>query len=221
MLITVNSEDFLLELDTEKVDGLKINGETTSIGEFDLIMQQLAFERNLEVKKMKISNKYLRSIIRRGDDIYHILEKPAGLYNMDCRAIDGGIKTVKLHLPNTVMVVRLTYTNGKYISRGERLFHTAEPVKEDLSNTVYEWGASNVYPNFNICWGSGKLPHVDNNTSHKLMDEFFGSIKNNDLLRNKKIDWARMDTTTEYRVELADVKKHTMTIKEIVNGKLF
>lgn len=221
MLINVKSEGFVLELDTEKIEGLKVNGEKTSVVELDEIMQQLAYEMGLEIKRMKISNKYLRSIIKKGNDVYHILEKPAGLYNMDCRGRDGEIKTVKLHLPNTVMVVKLTYTNGKYVSRGERLFHTAEPVKEDLSNTVYEWGASNVYQDFKICWGSGKLPHVDNNTSHKLMDEFYGSIKNNDLLRNKKINWTTMDTTTEYTVNLSDVKKHALTIREIVYSKMF
>lgn len=219
MKITMKSEEFLLELDDEKVDSFKFNNEVRPISDLDIIIQDLAIERGIEIKKIKISNKYLRQVIKRGDEIYHILEKPAGIYNMDCRDYNGEIKTITLNIPNTVMIVKMTYKNGKYIRRTELIFHTEEPVKQDLSNKIYAWGVSNVYEDFRICWGQGKLPNIDNNSSYFLLDEFFGSIKNRDLIQNKNLNWEKMQPGIVYDINLKDVKQHNRTIQDLLNLK--
>lgn len=220
MKITMKSEEFSLELDDEKIDSFKFNDEIRPISELDIMIQDLAVKRGIEIKKIKISNKYLRMVVKNGESIYHILEKPAGIYNMDCRDYDGEIKTITLKLPNTVMIVGMTYKNGKYVRRNEMLFHTAEPVKQDLSNKIYSWGVSNVYTDFRICWGQGKLPDIDNNSSYFLMDEFFGSIKNKDLIQNKKVNWEKMQPGIVYEIDLQDVKQHNRNIQDLLNLKI-
>lgn len=207
-------------MDTEDTMPFKINGVPSSMDDFDGIMQTLSAKRNIDLKKIRVENKYLRKIIKKDKDIFHVLESPKGVYPIDCRDGDGSVKTVKVKFPNIVMVLRFSYMNGKYIKRADRIFHTAEPVNKELSNVIYHWGASNVYEDMNICWGNSIIPQVDNNTSYQILDEFLLATKNKDLIRNKKIDWSKMNTEDIYEVELSDVRKTNVTIMELIENNL-
>lgn len=219
-----------LKFDTEKANIITIDDKPLSYIDFDKMIADMIKERNLDVVEYSIKNKYLRAIKKvKGtykkvevEFEYHFLEKPAGVNKIYCVGGDFKKKMVKIDMPYTVMIVKLLYMNGVYIKLGDKLFHSNEPIKKDLSNSLWEWGLSNVYSGTNhICWGKEKLPEIDNQNSYQYIDEFFLGVNNNDLLRNKEINWATMSTEEIHKLDIKKLKRLPYKLKDVVGSNDF
>lgn len=219
-----------IKFDTERANMITVNYLPKSYSEFDNIIAKMIKERELDVVEYTVKNKYLRAIKKvkgfyKKTEVefeYHFLEKPAGINKIYCVGANFKKKMVKIDMPYTVMIVKLLYLNGVYIKIGDKLFHSNEPIKKDLSNSLWEWGLANVYSGTNhICWGKEKLPEIDNQNSYQYIDEFFLGINNNDLLRNKDIDWATMSTDTVHKLDIKRLKKLHYKLSDVVGSNDF
>ena len=207
--------------DTTRTDYLKVDEKKCTLSDFDKIMNDVIKDKNIDICEYSISNKYLRAIVKENGYEYHILEKPAGLTNIYCIGADHKKKTLQFNMPYTVMIIKLKYYNGKYYTKGDRIFHTDTPVKKDLSNRLWKWGLSNVYKDNYICWGNDKGPDVDSQTTFNCMDEFFLRIKNNDLLENKDIDWKAMSSDKVYNLSLDKIEKLPYKLNSVIGSNTF
>lgn len=206
-----------IRLDTERIKFLTVDGKASDYSELDSKLIEIIEGKNIDVMEYSIKNKYLRMIIKTEKYEYHILEKPSGINNIHCVGADKGKKTLKIDMPYTIMIVKLRYSNGVYAKMGDKIFHSNEPVKKDLSNFLWEWGLSNVYEGtFNICWGESKLPEIDNQTTYQYIDEFFLGIKNNDLLKNKNINWSKMSTDVVHKLDIRELKRLSYRLKDVI-----
>lgn len=211
-----------IRLNTDSENFLTINNEKASFLDLDENLNNIIQEKKLDIMEYSISNHYLRAIIKKDKYEYHILEKPAGINKIYCIGGDNRRKTLKFNMPYTIMIVKLCYINGIYKKIGDRLYHSNEPVKKDLSNFLWEWGLSNVYDHtYNICWGKSELPNIDNQTTYQYVDEFFLGIMNNDLLRNKNINWAKMSPDIVHELNLKDLKKLHFKLNDVVGSNSF
>lgn len=214
-----------IRFDTDCINFLTVNDKPTFYKDFDGLMADVINERKIDVMEYSINNKYLRAIkkckgVHQKKEVefeYHFLEKPAGVNKIYCVGSNLKKKMVKIDMPYTVMVVKLLYMNGVYLKLGDRLFHTNEPIKKDLSNFLWEWGLSNVYDGtYHICWGKEKLPAIDNQNSYQYIDEFFLGVNNNDLLRNKEINWAKMSTDVVHTLDIKKLKRLPYRLNSVI-----
>lgn len=211
-----------IKLNTENENFLTIDGQRANFLMLDEKMNFVISERKIDVTEYTISNQYLRAVIKTEKYEYHILEKPSGINRIYCIGGDNRRKPLKFDMPYTIMIVKLRYINGVYKKIGDRLYHSNEPVKKDLSNALWEWGLSNVYDNtYNICWGNTKLPNIDNQTTYQYVDEFFLGIMNNDLLRNKNINWATMSTDVVHKLDIKQLKKLPYKLNSVIASDTF
>lgn len=201
--------------DTESVNYIMLDGKKSNFESLDEKLSSLVKSKGLDIQEYSLSNKYLRAIVKRNGFEYHILEKAKGVNNILCVGSDMKKKSVKIDMPYTILIVKLVYLNGKYIKKGDRIFHSDTPVKKDLSNSLWRWGLSNVYDSHYICWGKEKLPDIDNSETYRYIDEFFLGVKNNDLLKNPEINWAEMDSETVYTVSLSRLPKLHFNLNEV------
>lgn len=214
-----------IKFDTEKLNILKIDDRQSSYKELDCILNDIVTERNIDVMEYSINNKYLRVVkkikgLYKKKEVefeYHFLEKPAGINKIYCVGENLKKKMVRIDMPYTIMVVKLVYLNGVYVKLGDRLFHSNEPIKKDLSNFLWEWGLSNVYDRtYHICWGKEKLPEIDNQNSYQYIDEFFLGVNNNDLLRNKEINWSKMSTDVVHLLDLRKLNRLPFKLSSVI-----
>lgn len=211
-----------VKLNTENEFFLTIDNKKSSFLELDEKLNDIIEERKIDIMEYSIANQYLRAVIKKDKYEYHILEKPSGINKIYCIGEDNRRKSLKFNMPYTIMIVKLCYINGVYKKIGDRIYHSNEPVKKDLSNFLWEWGLSNVYDHtYNICWGTSTLPNIDNQTTYQYIDEFFLGIMNNDLLRNKNINWAKMSSEVIHELDIKQLKKLSYKLKDVMNNNNF
>lgn len=191
-----------------------------SIEDFNIIIDSLSEQFDVSKDQTYNSSKALRYIIPKGRFFYHVLEKPKGIYPIYCRISTGHKKIINFNFNvYTIMILKFAYSNNKYTMVANRVVHSNEPVKKNLSNRLYEWKLSNVHTEGSICWGDTRnnaLPEVDEDTSYKLLDEFFLSSKNNDLFSPKR--WEDFDENTLYTINPRDCTQITGTLSEFIES---
>lgn len=207
-----------IQINTESIDFLKIDGVPSSFAELDSIINNIIVETGINLKEYTVSNKYLRAIVKKDDYEYHILEKAKGVNNIHYVGVDMKKHTVQFDMPYTIMLIKFKYVNGNYIKQADRIFHSNEPVKKDLSNSLWRWGLSNVYDSNYICWGKEKMPDIDKENSYQYIDEFFLGVKNNDLIRNKNLNWANINDSKLYTLNLDDLTKMNYQLKDVIGS---
>ena len=219
-----------IKFDTESMNFLTIDNERASSLELEELFSTVMDKEKINAIEYFIKNRYLRAIQKVSGTYkkqtvefeYHFLEKPAGINKVYCRGKDLKKKTLKIDMPYTVMIVKLLYLNGVYIKMGDKLFHSDTPIKKDFSNSLWEWGLSNVYEGTNhICWGHEKLPEIDIQNSYQYIDEFFLGINNNDLLRNKNINWEEMSPDIVHTLDIRTLKKLPYRLSSVINNNGF
>lgn len=219
-----------IKIDDNMVDSVVIDSVSSSCSELDDLMQEIILNRKIDAMEYSIKNPYLRAIKKKKgqykkqtvDFEYHFLEKPSGVNNIYCVGSDMKKKKLKFNMPYTIMVVKILYLNGVYVKIADKVFHSNEPIKKDLSNSLWEWGLSNVYEHtHNICWGREKLPKIDNQNTSQYMDEFFIRVKNKDLLRNKNIDWNKMSSGTVYDLDIKTLKRLPFKLDSVIGKNEF